>query len=325
MADHADEDNNGGDIFIYRGGRAPQHVTHVLIDKSLDEIEDRAFNGCENLLQVDTHGGIQRVRKSAFWECKSLRRINLKSAVEVGDRAFWTCENLESIECGDLEVIGHGAFQRCRSLKTPLRLPSIVTIGRAAFYNCAQLPDIELSKQLETIRTHAFYCCDRLERIAIPMKRDLLEIHDRHGGNQFDGCVQLKTVDLVGGTHKTVASLHMESWRTEMNAEINQINQVLPNTPADEKTEEIRQWMDSVIDKLEHYKSEHRRYVKEGITLLELALWKAKLDEKEEIYEKGVAKKVKTDADADIARMDKRMTCGADVVINNVLPFLQLE
>ena len=108
-----------------------------------------------------------------------------------------------------------------------------------------------------------------------------------------------------------------------MNAEINRINQVLPSTPDNEKTDEIRQWMDSVIDKLEQYKSEHCRYVKEGITLLELALWKAKLDEKEEYAAEGKPKKPKVDAES--ARKDKRMICGADMVISNVLPFLQLE
>ena len=57
MADHAEEgDNDDGNIFIYRGGRAPLHVTHVRIeDESVDEIEKCAFYECENnLVQVDT-------------------------------------------------------------------------------------------------------------------------------------------------------------------------------------------------------------------------------------------------------------------------------
>ena len=33
----------------------------------------------------------------------------------------------------------------------------------------------------------------------------------------------------------------MESWRTEMEEEIDRINQLLPTTPADEKTKEMRQ------------------------------------------------------------------------------------
>ena len=104
--------------------------------------------------------------------------------------------------------------------------------------------------------------------------------------------------------------------------EINRINQVLPNTSAYDKGDEIRQWMHSVTDKMDHYKAEHYRYVKEGTTLLELALWKAKLDEKEESSEEGKAKKAKVDTES--ARKERRITCGADTVIKNVLPFLQL-
>ena len=328
MADHAVDDFDG-DIFIYRGGRAPQHVTHVLIDRSIDEIEDGAFFDCEHLLQVETHDDLRKIGKYAFFECRSLRRINLKSAVEIDEHAFYKCENLESVEFDDklLETIGRNAFSHCTSLKAPLKLPSTTTVGSSAFLDCTRMIDVELSERLERIGSNTFCDCERLQRIAIPLKRDLFTFSSLyHKYTQFDGCVQLTTVDLVGQAHtQTVAYLHTESWRTEMNAEINRINQVLPNTPAEDKTDEIRQWMDSVIDKLDHYKSEHYRYVKEGITLLELALWKAKLGEKEEIYEKGVSKKTKIDADADIARKDKRMTCGADIVINNVLPFLQLE
>eukprot|EP00985_Skeletonema_marinoi_P008220 scaffold3680_cov80-Skeletonema_marinoi.AAC.1 len=116
----------------------------------------------------------------------------------------------------------------------------------------------------------------------------------------------------------------MESWRTEMIEEINRINQVLPNTPANEKTAAIKQWMDSVIDKMDHYKAEHHRYVKQAVTLLELALWKAKLDEKEEHSAEGKTKK-KAKLDSESVRKKKRVTCGADTVIRNILPFLQLE
>jgi hypothetical protein len=87
----------------------------------------------------------------------------------------------------------------------------------------------------------------------------------------------------------------MESWRTEMKEEINRINQVLPNIDTQQKTEEIKQWMDSVIDKIDHYKAEHHRYVKEALILLELALWKAKLDEKEENSAEGRTKNVNLD------------------------------
>ena len=325
MADHA-VDVFDGDVFIYRGGQAPQHVTHALIDRSIDEIEDRAFDDCVRLLTVETHDGIRKIGPYAFRWCRSLRQINFKSAVEIYAFAFYGCKNLESVEFGDrLETIGYNAFDGCDSL-SHLKLPSIISIGGYAFLNCKHLTDIELSERLETIGGSAFYGCECLQRIAIPLKRNLFAfdqyLHPDY--SQFDECEKLVTVDLVGQAHtKTIASLHMESWTTEMTAEIYRINQVLPNTPADEKTAEIRQWMESLLDKMDHYKAEHQRYVKEGITLLELAIWKAKLGEKEEYAAEGKPKKAKVDAES--ARKERRVTCGADMVIKNVLPFLQLE
>ena len=52
---------------------------------------------------------------------------------------------------------------------------------------------------------------------------------------QFDDCGKLTTFDLVGGIHKTISHLSLQSWRNEMNQEINRINQVLPTTHTHEK------------------------------------------------------------------------------------------
>eukprot|EP00984_Skeletonema_dohrnii_P019148 scaffold9088_cov117-Skeletonema_dohrnii-CCMP3373.AAC.9 len=331
MADHADDGNNDGDggrdvFFVYRGGRAPLHVTHVRIDKSVEVIEDLAFEDCEDLMHVETHDGIRKVGKRAFSECESLKSIDLRSVVEIGGDAFEACEFLTDVKFGNkLETIGKWAFYECTSLER-LKLPSVITIKSGAFQCCKALTSIEFSERLQTIELNAFLGCDRLQRIAIPLKRGLFPFDPPHRQeyNQFRRCEQLTTVEIVVGAHsKTIASLHMESWRIEMNAEINRINQVLPNTPAYEKTAAIKQWMDSVIDEIYHYKAEHHRYVKEAVNLLELALWKAKLDEKDENSAAGRTKKVKLDAES--VRKEKRVTCGADTVIRNILPFLQLE
>ena len=324
MADHADEVDDGVDIFVYRGGRAPRHVTHVRIDESVEVIEVEAFEGCENLVHVETHDGIGSVGERAFCGCKLLRGINLRSVDEIGEHAFYKCRILADVDFGNkLETIGQCAFGGCSSLEH-LKLPSVIIIGMQAFWMCSALTYIEFSNRLEAIEGQAFIGCERLERIAIPLKSDLFEYDDLFERyNQFDRCDQITKIDLVGEIHKTVASLHMENWRTEMSTKIDQINQVLPTTPTDEKSDEIRQWMDSFINKMDCFKAEHHRYVKEAVSLLELALWKAKLDEKEESCAEGRTKKAKVDVGS--ARIEKRITCGADIVIKNVLPFLLLE
>ena len=57
MADQAAE----GDVYVYRGGRAPRDITHAIIDKSVTEIDDYAFHENENLRYVKTHDGLKRI------------------------------------------------------------------------------------------------------------------------------------------------------------------------------------------------------------------------------------------------------------------------
>ncbi len=327
MADHGGDDiqidADEHDIFVYRGGRAPLHVTHVRIDKSVDVIEDDAFDNCKRLVQVETHDGIKTVRRRAFNKCKSLRWIKFTSVLQIGAFAFSGCHHLMSAEFGDnLETIGKYAFHLCTSLKN-LKLSSVIAIKTGTFWQCKAMTNIEFSEHLDEI-DDTFFKCARLQRIAIPLKRDLF-VYDyvQARFRQFEDCEQLSTVELVGGIHKTVASLHMESWRVEMQDEIKRINQVLPTTPAIEKADEISLWMGLVSDKIDQYKAEHCRYVNEATALLELALWKAALGEKEGNSAESKSKKVKDDAES--ARKEKRIKCGADTVIKNVLPFLKLE
>ena len=71
------------------------------------------------------------------------------------------------------------------------------------------------------------------------------------------------------------------------------------------------------------YKTQHNRLLKEHMTLLELAVWKAKLDEKDDDSTvRGQAKRAKIDEES--TRQEKRITSGADTIIKNVLPLLKL-
>jgi hypothetical protein len=110
----------------------------------------------------------------------------------------------------------------------------------------------------------------------------------------------------------------MESWRNNMMNGINRINQVLPNTDAEQKTGAIQQWMSSVIHQLNHFKGEHHEILKEATSLLELALWKASLDNKGGLEREGVRNQKR-------ARKEICVTSGANIVIKNVLPFLALK
>jgi hypothetical protein len=319
----------GGDnIFVYTGGgqRVPRDVKRLRIAENVDTIPARTFHNCEQLIEVEGHNELKRVQEYAFWSCIRLRRVKkMTGLIEIEEEAFGGCKSLSELDFDKLEKIGNGAFGECASL-TSITLPSARRVGLYAFEYCDALTDVVFGKDLESIKGAgaAFFKCTALRSIFIPLKYGLI-VEDR----AFYGCHNLSRVDALDEgmrIHKTISSLHMESWRNEMEDEINSINQTLPNIRSDEKAGAIQEWITRVLSRMEHYRAEHKMLVREAMTLLELALWKAKLlyetDEKKWNVE-VVTKKAKIDTE--VARKEQRVTCGASVVIKNVLPFLALK
>ena len=243
----------------------------------------------------------------------------MQGVIEIEQDAFYGCTALSELELDKLEIIGNGAFYACKSLMS-INLPSIKKIGRMAFARCYALTDVVFGKDLERIEDSVFWCCTNLRSISIPLKNGLIV-----GDNAFFNCLHLSRVDtVVGGAHKTISSLHLESWRNEMLEEIDRINQTLLNTT--DKTRSIREWITRVFSRMEHYKSEHQILLKEAMTLLELALWKANLRENENDGAVAAQEGVRvTRGRVKRARKDRCITSGASIVIKNVLPFLALE
>ena len=309
-ADAQEED----EIFVYMGGNqvVPRGVRRARIHKSVKIIRAGAFRHRRDLVSVEFHDGIEIIGDYAFHGCRltSVKLLGIK-VIKLG--AFYDC-GVTDVEFGDkLETIEEWAFYYCTSLSS-ITMPFVRTIGKYAFYRCEQLTDLELPEGLKTVGKGAFSCCTRLRHITLPLKNDLIK------NRVFERCPNLTTVNLVGRVHKTVSSLHHESWRNEMTGEINRINRVLPDTDAEQKTQVIRR----VIRQLNHYKTEHHKMLKEATTLLELALWKANLDNNEGgALERETVRTTRRQLKR--ARKEISITSGASIVIKNVLPFLELK
>jgi acid stress-induced BolA-like protein IbaG/YrbA len=303
MANEGGGNNNDDDddVFVYTGGdqEVPFDTTHAIVDPSVKMITLEAFYFRCFLASIEIHDGVKFITESSFSDCASLRNIKLVGVRLIERNSFFNCAALEDVEFGiKLETIGNNAFFRT-SLRQ-IKLPKVRFIGDYAFSECEQLTDVELlSEDLQSIGGRAFGNCPHLRRIAIPLKSNLF------AGDVFIGCHNLSQIDLVGGIHRTISSLLLGSWRNEMNREIDRINYVLPSTPTDEKTGAIKVWMEKVIAKIQHYKLEHYKLLKDNMTQLELALWKANLPS----------------VDA-ASRQEARVTCGADIIIPHVLSFL---
>eukprot|EP00984_Skeletonema_dohrnii_P030882 scaffold22743_cov159-Skeletonema_dohrnii-CCMP3373.AAC.4 len=269
--------------------RVPRDVTHVTIDKSVTVIPANAFYYNRNIVEVICDVNVKRAERLAFLNCTPLRRVIMPGVEVVEMLSLAGCEALTDVECGKLEIIKDNAFTQCTSLRS-INLPSAKIVYRSAFYCCEALTDVSFGSKLERIEERAFVNCYALERITIPLKDGIIT-HD----GIFSGCANLKHVDLVEGPiHETIAALQLEEWRNDMYEEINSINQILPTVSAGgwddegEKAQAIRTWIRSVLRKVIYFSAEHQRLSDEqAATTLELAL-------------------------------------SQDIVMNNVLPFLEL-
>jgi len=276
---------------IYTGREAvPRHVTRVRIDESLTVIPAYAFYGNRTIEELDCHDRVKTVESHVFRSCPSLRRVIMRGVKVVECEAFDDCEALAHVECDKLERIGYGAFDGCKSLGS-INLPSARIVEDRAFNHCKALMNVKFGKELESIRYGVFDGCTSLERIAIPLKDGMITADDI-----FRGCENLKHVDLVegGGVHETIAALLLEEWKNDMKDKLGVIDQILPTTPAARvmflsggKAQAVRMWIRSVLHKLIQYKAQHRNILDEYATALQ-------------------------------------HTFPKDIVLNNILPFLEL-
>eukprot|EP00985_Skeletonema_marinoi_P015811 scaffold8271_cov149-Skeletonema_marinoi.AAC.5 len=303
------------EYYVYTGGVVPLDVTRVRIDKSISVIPALAFRGHPNIEEVHCHGGEKKVEEFAFNNCPSLRRVIMPGVEVVEQLAFRYCEALADVECGELEIIGEYAFSYCESLRS-INLLSAKIVQLGAFIQCTALTNVKFGKELERLNWGAFLGCRSLEQITIPLKDGMIS------DNAFRGCENLKHVDLVEGAilHETIDALLLEEWKKGMRWNIDVISQILSTTPAGGigagvggKAVAIRAWItNNVLLNIIHYKAQHHRHLKEHANTLELALWKKRLSE------------INAHEGDDEGRAESRVKCGADIVMKNVLPFLEL-
>jgi len=62
-------------LYIYRGldnEEVPRDVTHVIVDRSVTVIKEKAFSKYEHLVSVIMGDNIKRIEGAAFWLCSAL-------------------------------------------------------------------------------------------------------------------------------------------------------------------------------------------------------------------------------------------------------------
>jgi hypothetical protein len=109
------DDWNEGEYFIYKGEEIddiPRDVTHVIIHPSVRAIRGSAFKCCSNLSIVNFGEGLEEIGEKAFEGCSSIQAVFIPAAVKAIMRgAFFQCHQLTAVVFGErLEEIGVANF-----------------------------------------------------------------------------------------------------------------------------------------------------------------------------------------------------------------------
>ena len=217
------------------------------------------FYNCKQLIEVVFNKGLQKIRGCAFQECTSLSSITLPSSVtEVGDYAFHNCKQLMEVVMNEgLQKIGVGAFDSCTSLSS-IKLPSTITgVSIGAFQSCSNLREVVVLRGMPLNGFLAFSNCTALERFTFPTISARVDNLIQTGyweaiENEVD---EVRGVVEWSGGELFVSAQAMGNWNR-----VRALNRVRED-----------------LGKLDTWISRYE--LKEATSLLELALWKFKLDQ----------------------------------------------
>ena len=186
--DFVKEDNNITSITISNGvqkigNRAfykCSNLSTIIIPKSVVEIKEETFKGCDKIVDVNALG-VETLGKSAFEECSSLINVTVPKLSQISCRAFANCSNLTSCVFKSATVIKESAFENCGVVS--LVIPSTVTsIEKKAFYGCKKLASLNIPNNVKRVGTDIISGCVSIKELTIGCGIDSLP-RMSYGGN----------------------------------------------------------------------------------------------------------------------------------------------
>eukprot|EP00980_Cylindrotheca_fusiformis_P015493 scaffold4376_cov77-Cylindrotheca_fusiformis.AAC.1 len=146
-------------------------LTHLLVDSSVREIPDEAFEFCEALMQVQLPETLTRIGNLAFGQCHSLKCVQFVSDYD----SLETSSMNPNLKDGSIVVpestelhIERYAFRACTSLQKVIVCSVFTKLDEGAFCTCKGLLSVELPPGLRVIEEWMFSSCKALETIKIP-------------------------------------------------------------------------------------------------------------------------------------------------------------
>lgn len=129
---------------------------------TVTEIEERAFESCDNMTNITIPPSVTTIGVAAFRACWHLTDVEIPNGVtRIEDQVFELCLSLTSV-----------------------KIPSSVTsIGNLAFCGCRILTGVKISSNVKSIGDKAFYICVSLDLVINNTERNVTV-----GSDAFDSC-----------------------------------------------------------------------------------------------------------------------------------------
>lgn len=144
-------------------------INSVKMSSKVGIIEEKAFAGCSNLLNVQFGVGVQLIEKYAFYET--------------------AIQNLDLSKCTGLINIQDYSFERCESLQTVSLPEAIYGIASSVFNGCKSLRKVQFRNGVYKLEAYSF-AKTAIEEVSLPSTVQKL------GLGTFEDCKQLRSVDL---------------------------------------------------------------------------------------------------------------------------------
>ena len=187
--------NNSGKI-DERAFEGCNNITSVTFGNKVSNIGNYAFSGCKNITSVTFGNKVTGIGDYAFYGCTAIKDIKIPDCVtSVGKYGFGVCSALQSLVTGKgLTSVGDYCFSGCRLLKKVVFEDCPTTIGANAFKDCSSLTELNLGKKVTTIGNFTFANCSSLAKISIPKTTTSI------GNYAFSGCKALADVTIEDRT-----------------------------------------------------------------------------------------------------------------------------
>ena len=154
-------------------------LEEITLPSTLETIDYGAFYGCINLKKVNGIENVKFINQSAFQGCAISGKLNLSSAVAIGDFAFakytYYDKNSNPVESRNAftelvlsescKSVGAYAFSDNKQLNTLTIESDFLKLGQYAFHGCEKLTEVDINAAV--IPAGAFNDCKSLTDVTI--------------------------------------------------------------------------------------------------------------------------------------------------------------